>query len=169
MNWLDLLVLIILLLGAYSGFKKGIVFEVAMILGLIVGVYAGLKFSDLLFSFVQRFIDDEGYLVHFISFLIVFMAIVLTFIFFAKIVESVLKVTALNIFNKIAGACFGVFKYAFVISVLFLLLRPLERKLNFPPPEVRGSSVTYPYITKVSSMIFPALDDVRQEFRKRFS
>ena len=168
MNWLDAIVLILLFIGAYSGFRKGIVFEIAMILGLVVGVYAGLKFSDLLFSFVQRFINDEGYMVHFISFLIVFIAIVLTFIFFAKIIESVLKVTALNIFNKIAGACFGVFKYAFVISVLFLLLRPLERKLNFPPSEVRKESVIYPYITKVSSMIFPALDDIRKEFRRRF-
>ena len=44
MNFLDALIIAPLLWGAYKGFQKGLIFEIAMILGLIIGVYLGFKF-----------------------------------------------------------------------------------------------------------------------------
>ena len=43
MNALDILITLLLLYGAYTGFKKGLVFEIAMIVGLIVGIYLALS------------------------------------------------------------------------------------------------------------------------------
>jgi membrane protein required for colicin V production len=165
MNTFDIVISILLLYGGWKGFKRGLVFEIAMLLGLVIGIYAAFKFSDLIFSFVQKFLSDNGYLIHIISFLVVFGVIVLTFILFAKIIESVLKVTALNIFNKIAGALFGVLKFSLVISVLLLLFLPLQKKINAIPQKVLNESVLYPYILNVSSWIYPVLDDVQKEFR----
>jgi uncharacterized membrane protein required for colicin V production len=63
-----------------------------MILGLIIGVYLGFKFSGLVYKLLQEVIPDEGQLLNYLSFFIVFGAILLIFIFYARLMEAVLKI-----------------------------------------------------------------------------
>ena len=94
MNFLDALIIAPLLWGAYQGFQKGLIFEVAMILGLIAGVYLGFKFSGLVYELLQKVVSDEGQLLNYLSFFIVFGVIILIFIFYAKLMEAVLKIAS---------------------------------------------------------------------------
>ncbi|MBL0341037.1 MAG: CvpA family protein [Bacteroidetes bacterium] len=110
MNFLDAIIIAPLLYGAYKGFQKGLIYEIAMILGLIIGIYCGFKFSGLAFELLQKLLPDEGHLLHYISFFIVVGVIVLIVIFYARLMEAVFKITSLNMFNKIAGAVFGMAK-----------------------------------------------------------
>lgn len=59
MNFLDVIIAVPLVYGAYKGFQKGLLFEVAMIIGLILGVYLGFKFSGLVYDLLQKITDDE--------------------------------------------------------------------------------------------------------------
>lgn len=166
MNFLDVIIAVPLVYGAYKGFQKGLLFEVAMIIGLILGVYLGFKFSGLAYELLQKVTDDEGHLLHYISFLIVFGVILVIFIFYAKLMEAVLKIASLNVFNKIAGAVLGVLKFALAVSVIFWLLKPLEGSWNPIPEKSRKESVLYPYVLKAASALAPAVKDVKDEFRE---
>ena len=46
MNFLDILILIPLVIGAWRGFKKGFIIELFTFLALFLGLYAGIHFSD---------------------------------------------------------------------------------------------------------------------------
>lgn len=168
MNFLDALIIAPLLWGAYKGFQKGLIFEIAMILGLIIGVYLGFKFSGLIYKLLQEVIPDEGQLLNYLSFFIVFGAILLIFIFYARLMEAVLKITSLNLFNKIAGALFGLLKFALAISVIFWLIKPMQNSVNIIPEKARKESMLYEYVLKIASSISPAVKDVKDEFRENF-
>jgi len=168
MNFLDALIIAPLLWGAYKGFQKGLIFEIAMILGLIVGVYLGFKFSGLVYSMLQKVISDEGQLLNYLSFFIVFGAILLIFIFYAKLMEAVLKITSLNLFNKIAGAVFGMLKFALAISVVFWLIKPMQNSVQVIPEKSRKESLLYDYVLKIASSLAPAVKDVKDEFKENF-
>ena len=168
MNFLDALIIAPLIYGAYKGFQKGIIYEIAMILGLVIGVYLGFKFSGLAYSLLQKALPDQGHLLHYISFFIVFGIIILIFIFYARLLETVLKIASLNVFNKIAGAVFGILKFALAISVLFWLLKPLEGSVNIIPEKSRNESLLYGYVLKTASALSPAVKDIKDEFRKKF-
>jgi membrane protein required for colicin V production len=168
MNFLDALIIAPLLWGAYQGFQKGLIYEVAMILGLVAGVYLGFKFSGLVYELLQKVISDEGQLLNYLSFFIVFGAIILIFIFYAKLVEAVLKITSLNLFNKLAGALFGILKFALAISVVFWLIRPMQESLNIIPEKSRNESLLYVHVLKIASSLAPAVKDVKDEFRENF-
>lgn len=45
MNYIDIILLLPLLYGAYRGFSRGLIIEVATLLGLLLGVYIAIKFS----------------------------------------------------------------------------------------------------------------------------
>jgi len=168
MNFLDALIIAPLLWGAYQGFQKGLIFEVAMILGLIAGVYLGFKFSGLVYELLQKVVSDEGQLLNYLSFFIVFGVIILIFIFYAKLMEAVLKITSINLFNKIAGALFGILKFALAISVVFWLVKPMQESINIIPEKARKESLLYGYVLKIASSLAPAVKDVKDEFRENF-
>lgn len=168
MNFLDALIIAPLLWGAYKGFQKGLIYEIAMILGLIIGVYLGFKFSGVVYKLLQKVITDEGQLLNYLSFFIVFGAILLIFIFYARLMETVLKIASLNLFNKIAGALFGMFKFALAISVVFWLIKPMQNAINIIPEKSRSESFFYKHILSIASALAPAVKDVKDEFRENF-
>lgn len=168
MNFLDAIIIAPLIYGAYKGFQKGLIFEIAMIVGLIAGVYLGFKFSGLAYDLLQKIFPDEGHLLHYISFFVVLGVIVLIFIFYARLMEAVLKIASLNVFNKVAGAIFGMTKFALAISVIFWLVKPVESDLAIIPEKSRKESLLYPYILKIASSLSPAVKDVKDEFRENF-
>ena len=59
MNWLDLIIILILIGGVASGYKNGFVGEIASLAGLILGIWGAIKFSgwtaDLLEGFGLSF------------------------------------------------------------------------------------------------------------------
>lgn len=168
MNFLDAIIAAPLIYGAYKGFQKGLIYEVAMILGLVIGVYLGFKFSGVAYDLLQKVLPDEGHLLHYISFFIVVGIIIVIFIFYARLMEAVLKITSLNLFNKIAGAVFGLAKIALALSVIFWLIKPIQKIVNVIPEKSRNESVFYPYVLKIASSLSPAVKDVKDEFKENF-
>jgi membrane protein required for colicin V production len=168
MNFLDALIAVPLIYGGYKGYQKGLIFEIAMIIGLIAGIYLGFKFSGIVYDLLKSPLKEYQNILHTLSFLIVFGAIMLIFIFYARLMEAVLKVASLNLFNKIAGSVLGIAKFALAVSVIFWLLKPLEGAVDIIPQKSRNESLLYGYVFKTASFITPVMQDVKNEFRDNF-
>ena len=164
MNLLDFFIAIPLAWGAFKGFRRGLVFEVLMLIGLILGLYLAFKFSDLLHGLVSSLFDTQGAVVPIISFIVVFLGILLVTILLARLLESILKATALNTINKILGAVFGLLKFALIASVFLWLFKGLDPYWNLINKEMKQESLLYKPVLKVSSFIRPALEDIKDEF-----
>jgi membrane protein required for colicin V production len=166
MNILDLVLAVPLLWGAYKGFSRGIIYEVAMIIGLIAGLYLAFKFSGLVQGWLYKVVDSNSALPSWAGFFIVSGIILLVFLLYARLLEGVLKAGDLNAFNKIAGALFGLLKFALVLSVILWLLRSLEPHLNFINRQTKQESKLYEPVLKTSTFLTPALQDIKNEFRQ---
>ena len=167
MNYLDILLIIPLLYGAWKGFKRGLIFEIAMITGLLIGCYLAFKFLHYFESIVSRFITHSEKFLPYITFLIVAVLVIVLVIFLAKLLEQILKITSLNAFNKIGGAVFGVIKYALVLSFLLALFRPVDLRTGIINAQTKNTSLLYNKVLSISHYLFPALQDMKEEFRKR--
>lgn len=167
MNYLDFIIAIPLVWGAYKGFQRGIIFEIAMIIGLVLGLYLAFKMSSLFEGLVGKMVDAQGSTLHYLTFFIVFTSVILIMIFLAKLLEGLLKIGSLNSVNKIAGAVFGMLKFALVVSVVFAVFRPIDAHLGLLSAKTKTESYLYQPIIKVTKYLFPALKDVQDEFGKR--
>lgn len=166
MNLLDIILIVPLAWGAYKGFKRGFVFEVLMLVGLIIGLYVAFKFSGLLHGWVSSIVDRNSAVLPVLSFTIVFGAVLLIMILLARFLEGILKITGLQVFNQVAGSVLGVVKFALVVSVVLWLLKSLETHWNFINPQTKKESLLYEPVLKTASFITPALQDIRDEFRE---
>lgn len=166
MNLLDIIIAVPLLWGAYRGFKRGLIFEIFMLIGLVLGLYTAFKFSSLLNGLVASFTEKDSAVIPFLSFAIVFAAILLIMILFARFLENVLKITSLNVFNQVAGAVLGIFKFALVVSVVLWLFKALEPHWNFINDSTKKESLLYEPVLNTSSFVTPALQDIKEEFKE---
>lgn len=167
MNYLDFIIAIPLVWGAYKGFQRGFIFEIAMIIGLVLGLYLAFKMSSLFEGLVAKFVDAQGSTLQYLTFFIVFVSVILIMVFLAKLLEGLLKIGNLNVFNKVAGAMFGILKFAIVVSVVFSVFRPIDAHLGLLSAKTKSSSILYQPVIHVTKFLFPALKDVQDEFGKR--
>ena len=167
MNYLDVIIAVPLLWGMYKGWKRGLIFEIAMIIGLILGIYIAFKFSSIFEGVVKKFVDSPSTVLPYISFFIVFILVIVVMILLAKFLEGILKASKLTPINQVAGAIFGTIKFALTVSVILAIIRPVDVRMGLFTVKTKTESVLYQPVLKIAHYLFPALEDFREEFGKR--
>ena len=157
MNFLDLILIIPLVIGGWRGFKRGLVIEVFTLLALLVGIYAGIHFSDYLSDILKEKMGFQSEYLPAISFTIILLMVGAMVYFAGKIIEKGVNIIALSMANKIAGMFFGLIKMLYIVSILLVLFEAYEDSENSKNSNVRQESLLYSPIKHVSLTTIPAL------------
>ncbi|HKJ41453.1 MAG TPA: CvpA family protein [Sunxiuqinia sp.] len=158
MNYIDLILGVLLILGAIRGFMRGFVAEFAGLAALVLGVWGAIHFSYLTSGII---IDNFNYHpehLGLISFLITFLVIVILVHLVAKAVENILSAVALGFLNKLAGVLFGVIKTALILSVLLMIFDRLDEDAEILPKDTKEESQMYEPIKNLVPSLLPFLD-----------
>lgn len=150
MNYYDIGAAVILLYSAWKGFSSGLIVSVLSLVGLIAGVYVALYFSGFARDLLTDNFNLQGMYLKTAAFAITFLAVVVGVHLVAKILEKIFNAAALGAVNKLAGAAFGIFKGALVISVILLIVNTFAGS-TFMNQKVYDQSV----ICKPASKVAP--------------
>ncbi|MGE0560263.1 MAG: CvpA family protein [Flavobacteriales bacterium] len=161
MNFFDIIFIIPLLWGAYKGFTKGFVIEIASFVALGLGVWGSLRFSYVSAEYLSKLFDISNKLMPIISFSLTFILIVVAVFTLAKLLQGVLKKAALGFVNKLLGLIFGVLKFAFILSILLNLVNVFNNEVEFISNEKKEASLLYQPIEKVSQLLIPGIKDLK--------
>lgn len=159
MSIVDILILIPLGYAAWKGFQHGIIIEVFTLLALLVGIYAGIHFSDVTANWMKNSLGWDSEYLPAIAFTITFLGIGAMVYFAGKMIEQFVKITNLTPINKAFGIVFAVLKMTYFVSVFFVLLESYDEKGDFLPPSMKEKSLLYNPILKVSTTTIPALKE----------
>ncbi len=157
MNYLDILLLIPIIIGGWRGFKKGFVIEVFTLLALLVGIYAGIHFSDYMATILKENIGLNSEYLPPIAFTITFLLVGAMVYFAGKMIEKALKIVALGTINKFAGLVFGIVKVIFILSASLVILESYDEKGNFIPTNLKTKSLLYEPVKNTALTTIPAL------------
>lgn len=160
MSFVDILILIPVLWGAYKGFKKGLVFEVASLAALILGIYGGAKLSGYAGTLISDLFNSDSKYIPIIAFAVIFILIVILVHVLGKWLDKLVKNISLNFLNKLFGAIFNAAKIAFVISIIVLIINKIDEESKFMPPDFSENSLLYEPVGKLSITIIPALNTI---------
>ncbi len=157
MNPIDLAIAILLLIGAIRGFLKGFIYEIAVLGSLVVCYFLGFKVAGIVATFLSKIISVNSGTLHYISLLIAWIGISVAIFFLARLFEGLTKIVALGIFNKIAGAIFGIFKYAFLLSLFLFFFNRIDFSTSWLSADAKAESTFYYPLLKVAAMVFSSL------------
>lgn len=163
MNYLDITLAILLLVGLVRGFIKGFIFEIAVIGALFLGTYAAFKLSGLLQPYVHMIGNFSPFTVNLICSILMFTLICVGIFFLAKLFTGLVNIAALGIFNKILGAIFGLLKYAFITSVILYFFNLLDVKKHYLSSDTKAESHLYYPILKMAPALLPLMKEMKDE------
>jgi membrane protein required for colicin V production len=159
MNWIDAVILIILILSVVSGFINGFVKEVASLAGLILGIWGAIKFSTYTAGKLYDWFDMSGQYVGIIAFIITFILIVVVIHFIGILADKLINAIALGFLNRILGMVFGILKSVLILSVIFVILNAIDSHRPFLPHEKIEESFFYNPVSDIAPALFPIIGE----------
>ncbi len=159
MNYIDLIIVTLLVIGIARGFIDGFIREFASLLALILGIWGAIKFSSLVAAKLYDYFDMSGKYVGIIAFIITFIIIVIIVHFIGMAVDKFVESISLGFFNRLLGLVFGFLKNALILSVFFVILNAIDAKHPFLPREAISHSKFYTPIADIAPAIFPIIGE----------
>ncbi|WP_306640788.1 CvpA family protein [Sanyastnella coralliicola] len=159
MNYVDIVIGIILLSAAWTGYKKGFIIEVLSLAGLVLAIYGVMHLSDELAFILEDTTELNEQYIPIIAIAAVFIVIVVLVNMVAKSISKLLDMVALGFLNKIAGAIFGLAKAALILSVFLMLARPFTDRLSIIPKDIKDESMLYEPLVQLAPSVLPFVKD----------
>ncbi len=164
MSKVDIVLIIILIVGAVSGYKKGFLSELITLLGIILGVLAGFKLMGAAMLMLDEHYDINENVLPYVAFGVVFLFVVIGVSLLGKFFKSSLEKTLLGSVDKLAGGLLGILKTAFMLSVLIWITSSLNINV---PERFTEDAWLYPTVARFAPAvtawigeIFPVFNDL---------
>ncbi len=170
MNPWDLALLIVLLLGAYRGYTKGILMELVALAAFVIAIVGALQLMSWGVGFLSDTLQTDGAWLSLLAFVLLFVGILTGVSIAGKMLKSVVHLTPIGYLDGLLGAAVGVVKWAFGISVVFIVLDYAEVAL----PDTNDSELygyVHPFAYQVVEKFkewFPALENIVEAIRHLF-
>ena len=158
---IDILAAIIISLGAYLGYQRGLIKTIFDTLSLIIGIVAALKLSPLTISFLQDIFKFNPAITFIIGVALTFVLVMYGIRFIGKKLEQFLEMVNINFVNKAAGSALQGLFFATILALVISLFN----KLNLISAETKNASVTYVHLEKVPELSQGLLNTVKPVFQ----
>lgn len=164
MSKADIAILVIMLLGAWKGYKDGALMGLITLLALVLGIFGAFKLTGEGMIFLQDAFHADKETLPYISFLLIFVVIVVLVTWLGKAMRQSIDKTFLGRVDEIFGGLLGAFKTLFMISVLLWIADSFKHSLS---NEWTEGSVIYPFTVHLApglarwvAQFFPFLQEI---------
>lgn len=166
LNWIDIVIVIIVTLPTWFGFRKGFLRKLLGIAGIILGFILAIKFYDSISPILSKVIRENPVFVNVLSFLIIIGILYGASIWLARFIANINSGTGMV--DKILGTVVGFIQGLLVASVLLYNLSFAD----IPSKTTRDNSLLYGTIIKAAPAMFdkiieyfPGLHDIYNEYK----
>jgi len=158
MNYIDIILVVLLILAAFGGFSKGFISELISLAALILGIWGAFEFSDITSRFLIENFNVHWKHLHLASLLITFIVIIILVHIVGNVVSKMAETLIPGIINRLAGIVFGVLKSALILSVLLVFFDRIDDDVSIISEKTKNESKLYEPIRKFAPSIFPFIN-----------
>lgn len=155
-NWIDILMVCIIVRVVYIGFKNGFIIELFKILTIVFAIFITLHY----YSRLGYFLSDKFSFIRVSFDVLSFCLLWLLVIGFFKLIRDgvllLLKIEAHPLFHKWGGLLLGVFRSVMTCSLLFLLLAVIQSNYIV---QISKNSFVRPYLNDLAPDIYRGFYD----------
>lgn len=152
---LDIILTICLSAALIQGIIKGFTEQVIALVAIIAGTWTAYKFTGLVCSMVQPYLNMSDRILHVIVFILMIVAVILVLHLLGKIIKASIDFVMLGWLDKLLGGIFAVLKAALILGILIILFNTLNSAFNIVPKSAIDDSVLYRTLKRVAYTVFP--------------
>ncbi|PRY06031.1 membrane protein required for colicin V production [Pontibacter ummariensis] len=147
MSTFDIFLALPILYGAFQGFRKGLLLELVSLVALVLAILGGLKLLDSTLPVMEGFIGDAHGLLPYVTFLVVFVGIILLIHLGGLILKKVIDFTPFGLFDNVLGSILGALKWCVALSLLLYVSEMAGISVSV---ETASASIVYPVVLKTT-------------------
>lgn len=162
MNWLDVILIAILIVTSFLGIIKGLVKQLFGLLAVIIGLILALGFYSQVSWLYRRLVSNEV-LSHFLGFITIFLAVLCIGWLSSRTLSKLIK-GPLKLLNKVLGGGLGLLKGILVCGVVVfaLLVFPISKKA------LKESQLSPVCLQMTRAIIGLIPRELKEEFREAY-
>lgn len=157
MSIFDVVIIGLFAFGAFKGYRKGFLLEAVAILSFVLAIIGGFKLLHWGMSILDERFNINGELLPYLSFILIFIVIVVLVNFIGRFLKKILDMTLLGSVDNLAGALLAVLKWAFGISIILWLTNSFGISLQGDWTE---NSLLYPYLLTLAPRLVDLVSGV---------
>ncbi len=147
MNFIDYILIAIIIIGFILGYKDGLIRKLIGLAGLILAIYLAITYADKIGEQLTPIFNNESYLAKIIGGFIIFLSTILVVAIIKRLIHPVDKVN--KFLNQLLGGIAGALQIIFFTSVFLLLLNVFD----IPNQKNKDDSLLYSSIYSVTPSI----------------
>lgn len=153
MSYLDIIIAIPIILGIILGVMRGLIKEVLAIVGIILGIVVARIYAGDAAAWLQQVSTWDINLLKPIAAFFIFIAVAIVCNLLARLLTKLFKLISLSWINRLVGGLFGAAKWILIVAVIITCIDMLDGVLHFIQPELKQSSVLYPYALQLTQTL----------------
>ncbi len=153
MIYLDIFLGLIITWGAYNGFSKGLVKELTSVLSIISGIFLAKNFYPYLDIKLKTIFESESSFISILSSMIILSLTIMIFKIIARFLTKFLKLIALGLLNRIAGAVFGIIKSVLLLCIVIFIFSKINNITAAIENATLNQSLLYINIERINDII----------------
>ena len=165
MSIVDIILALIILSGAYSGYKNGFIVSLFSLVAVILGMLGGFKLmGSIMILLSNKYNIDKDFLPY-VAFGVVFLLITIGVNLLGTLIKNSISKSFLGSMDKLVGSLLGLVKVIFMVSILLWISDSL--RIRFPEEWTSNSwlhPMTANFAPKITNWIGTFLPIFRNVF-----
>ncbi|MFW5719357.1 MAG: CvpA family protein [Halanaerobium sp.] len=121
-NFLDIIILVLMLFFAFNGFRRGFIDQTSTILGLIAALFVAVRQYQYFETLLEPYLDLSPSMLQFISFTAIFIVVNIVIHVLGISLKRLTDAIFLQPVDKAAGFILGLLKAGIIIYLLILIM-----------------------------------------------
>ncbi|MBE9488531.1 MAG: CvpA family protein [Bacteroidetes bacterium] len=162
METLDIIILILLLIDAVVGYRKGLVQMVLYLASVFVAIYVAKSFSMVTLGILNL---DSPYANN-IAVVVTFIATLIAVMLLARLLSRLIKGIGLGVLDGLGGSLFSIARTVLVLGFLFIIFEGLNQNEKYMSRERLDKTMLYNPILESGQILLPyiPIDEVKTFF-----
>ncbi len=162
---IDIIFVILVIVAFVKGWRKGLIIALFSVIAFVIGIAAAMKLSVVVAEYLKDSVQVSARWLPFLSFIIVFVAVVLLIRWGALLLETAVDITLLGWINRLAGSILYLLLYAIAFSIVLFFMQ----KVHMIQEETVAKSVFYPYIKPLGPLTMDTFGKLVPVFKDMFT
>jgi len=150
----DIIILLILGLFTFNGFRHGFIDEMSKLVSIISGFIFASKFHNLLISYLNPYLGAAADSIKItIAYMIAFICCVIFIRIISTILQKFIELVFLGWLNRILGLLLGLLKGFLICSLLIFIIQALPFQIDKMIEKLQRESIMYQICENVKEMV----------------
>lgn len=160
MHVVDIILLLLFIPAVIHGISKGFIAQAVSLVSLILGAWLSFKFSALVSTWLQPYLDVPTTVLQAIAFTLILTAVFLLLLLLGKALSGLVKLVMLGWLDKLLGIAFSIMKAGLVTGLLILLFDALNSHFELVSQATLDKSVLYKPVKHIADVVFPYMKEL---------